>query len=289
MAKKLGRGLSHLLPAAGDTTSKTNLHPEYQEIPINEIHPAPDQVRKRFNNKEIESLAKTLHSVGLIEPIIVRKVKNNYQLVSGERRWRACKIAGFKKIPAIIKQLNDAQALEIGIIENIQREDLNPIEEARAYLSLTDLTGLKPSMLAEKVGKDRTTITNLIRLLKLPEEVIIFIENNKLTAGQARPLLSLGDKKVMHSIAKKIVAYGWTARRVEDEVSRLTDTRSRTKSSGSAGKKRDPNIKSLEEKIRKRIMAKVQIEHNKKGGGKLSINYGNLSDLDRILSILGIK
>lgn len=289
MAKKLGRGLSHLLNTGDDRSlPREDRHPEYQQIPINEIRPNPNQPRKRFDESEIRELSKTLHSVGLIEPVIVRRIDEGYQLIAGERRWRACSMAGFKKIPVIIKQLNDIQALELGIIENIQREDLNPIEEARAYEMLIEKTGMKPSQVGDKVGKDRTTVANLLRLLKLPEEILGYIEQGRITAGQSRPLLGLGDRTAMMRVTRKIIEQGWNARRVEEEVARLTE------SPGSGRKKRasvkgDANIRSIEEKVRKKFMARVRLDHTKKGSGSIAIHYGNLEDLDRILELMGIK
>lgn len=289
MAKKpggLGRGLSNLLPGAEDNRRSIQIsaNPDYIELSIDDIVPNPDQPRKKIHPAELEELSKTLHSVGLIEPIVVRKKGEKYQLISGERRWRASRLAGFKKIPAVIKQVNDMQALEMGIIENIQREELTPIEEAKAYEQWMNLTGLKPSNLADKIGKDRTTIANLIRLLKLPEEVLSLIEEKKMSAGQARPLLGLGDRKTLVRLASKISQENWPARKVEDEVSKLTET-TRAKSES----RRDANIASLENKLRTSLSAKVAISHRKNGSGKISISYGNLDDMDRILEKLGIK
>ena len=290
MAKKLGRGLSHLLPTAPAAQSATRTHPEYQEIPLGDIVPNPDQPRKHFNEREINELAATLHSVGLIEPVVVRRQGERYQLISGERRWRACRKAGFKKIPAIVKNLNDVQALEMGIIENIQREDLSPLEEARAYEALIQKTGVKPSALAERVGKDRTTVTNLLRLLKLPEPVLEMLARGDISAGQARPLLSLGDRQIVLRTARTISTQGWSARRVEEEVAKLTEgTRPKQKSrSAPSGNKADANTRALEEKLRRKLMARVKLDHSKKGG-KLTIHYGNLEDLERILELLGIR
>lgn len=297
MAKKvgLGRGLSNLIPGAdkahgGGVQITTN--PEYQELTILDIQPNPNQPRKRFNQAELDELAKTIMSVGIIEPIVVRKVGEKYQLISGERRWRACQLAGYKKIPAVVKQVDDVQALEMGIIENIQREELNPIEEARAYDYWMNQTGLKPSDLADRVGKDRSTITNLIRLLKLPEEVLQKIEEKKISAGAARPLLGIADRKMLAQLAEKIVAEGWTARRVEEEVARLTDP-AQAEPGGkrrlAGGESHDANIRNLEDKLRTRLMTRVQIQHKKDGSGKLVLGYANLDELDRILEILDKK
>lgn len=288
MAKRtLGRGLSNLLPGADSSAGKAVVrdNPNYQELPLNQIRANPKQPRKHFNEADIKELSKTLHTVGLIEPVVVRKIEDHYQLISGERRFRAAGIAGFKKIPAVIKQVNDVQALEMGIIENIQREDLGPVEEARAYDYWMTETGRKASDLADKVGKDRTTITNLIRLLKLPVEVLDLVEKRMLTPGQARPLLGIGDRKVLGQIAVKIAREGWTARKVEEEVSRLTDG----PRSAKPGKSRDPNIKHLEDRLRTKFTTRVQITHKKTGAGKISIAYASLEDLERLIEIWKVK
>ena len=292
MAKKsgLGKGLSNLIPSGGKSSGVQIVdHPDYRELTIKEIVPNPDQPRKRINPKEIDELAKTLHSVGLIEPIVVRKFKNEdrYQIISGERRFLACKKAGFKKIPAVLKQVNDIQALEMGIIENIQREELNPIEEGRAYNALMERTGQKPAQIAEKVGKDRSTITNLIRLLKLPDQVLELIETGNLSAGQARPLLSLGDQRMLLKLAGRIAREGWSARRVEDEIARLQEGASQN--SGGKKEKKDANIKHLEERLRAKFTTKVDITHGRNGKGKITLHYGNLDDLDRMLETMKIR
>ncbi len=297
MAKKLGRGLSNLIPGAdrsgGKDAGVVRDNPNYQELPIQSVRPNPKQPRKHFNESEIAELAKTLHSVGLIEPVVVRRMQNEggefYQLISGERRLRAATMAGFKKIPAVIKQVNDVQALEMGIIENIQREELSPVEEARAYEYWMQETGRKASDLSSKVGKDRTTITNLIRLLKLPPEVLELVETKMITPGQARPLLGIGDRKMLGNIAKKIVREGWTARRVEEEVAKLTDGSGSTGGKKASSGRRDPNIKNLEDRLRSKFGAKVQVQHKKSGGGKITVNYANLEDLERLMEIWKIR
>lgn len=257
---------------------------------IKEIVPNPDQPRKHFTDREIAELAASLHSVGLIEPVIVRKHGEQYQLISGERRWRASQKAGFKKIPAIIKKLNDIQALEMGIIENVQREDLSPIEEARAYQALIEKTGMKPSAVAERVGKDRTTVSNLLRLLKLPEPVLELLEKGDLSAGQARPLLAIGDRQTLMRTARSVITQGWSARKVEEEVAKLTEPTGRSSAKSKSGSaKADANIRALEEKIRRKLMAKVRVDHSKQGAGKITVHYGNLEDLDRILDALGVR
>ncbi|MEQ8350087.1 MAG: ParB/RepB/Spo0J family partition protein [Leptospiraceae bacterium] len=291
MAKKsgLGRGLSNLIPGASGAAAPaaTEGHPDYQEIAIDLITPNPDQPRKKFRDQEIEELAATLLSVGLIEPIVVRRKNDGFEIISGERRWRAASQAGFRKIPAVIKQVNESQALEMAIIENVQREDLTVIEEARAYEALMNLSGSRAADVAKKVGKDRATITNLIRLLKLPEEVLNLIEDRKLSGGAARPLLSLGDKKAILKLARKIVQEGWSARKVEEEVARMMEP---VAGSGkSAGGQKDASTRKLEERLRARFTAKAEVKHKKNGSGQVTLHYANLDDLDRLLEMLGIK
>jgi len=282
--KGLGKGLANLLPDLTTTESSEN---EFQYIDVDRIEPNPEQPRKRFQQNELQELAETIKNVGVIEPIIVRKENEKYILISGERRWRATKLAGFKKIPAIIKNVDEIRSAELSIIENIQREDLTPIEEARAYERLIKLTNLNIKEIAERVGKDRSTISNLLRLLKLPEEIQQLVEEKKLTAGQARPLLSIADKKMMIHLANKIVQEGWNARRVEDEVAKIIHPVSTTAKGESNDK--DPSILEVEKKIRAKFTTKVDIIHKGNGSGKIVLHYANLDEFDRIIELLGIK
>ncbi len=287
--KPLGRGLSNLFQGL-NTLDPNHINisenPNYKELPIEQVFPNPNQPRKLFEEKEMSDLLETIQEVGLIEPIVVRFIKEKeYQIIAGERRYRAAIKAGFKKIPSIIKQANEIQALELGIIENIQRQELNPIEEARAYLLWMESTQEKMEVLARKVGKDRSTIKNLIRLLKLPEEIQILIEKKVLTVGQARPLLSIGDPQLIKKIAKKIINENWNSRRVEDEVGKMTETK---KVSYSTEKDKDANSLTLEKKLRARFSAKVTVNHKKNGSGNITLHYGNLNDLDRLLESMGL-
>ena len=283
--KGLGKGLANLLPDL--TTNVESSENEFQYIDVDRIEPNPEQPRKRFQQNELQELSETIKNVGVIEPIIVRKENEKYILISGERRWRATKLAGFKKIPAIIKNVDEIRSAELAIIENIQREDLTPIEEARAYERLIKLTNLNIKEIAERVGKDRSTISNLLRLLKLPEEIQQLVEEKKLTAGQARPLLSIADKKMMIHLANKIVQEGWNARRVEDEVAKIIHPVSTTAKGESNDK--DPSILEVEKKIRAKFTTKVDIIHKGNGSGKIVLHYANLDEFDRIIELLGIK
>ena len=293
--KALGRGLSNLISEA-DQEEQANVirdDPNYQEIALDCIIPNPKQPRKRFVQEDLEELAQTLESVGIIEPVVVRPLtsvkvssgKKQYQLIAGERRFRAAKIAGFKKIPAMLKEANELQALEIGIIENIQRKDLNPIEEARAYEYWMQATQQKSDVLAKKVGKDRSTVKNLTRILKLPPETLELIEKKELSLGQARPLLGIGDKQKLHKLALKISKESWNARRVEEEVARLTEEQS-PKQPLAASKSKNPNIKKLEKDLRICLSARVELQDKKNGSGKITIYYGNPKDRERLLDSL---
>jgi len=283
--KGLGKGLANLLPDLTATVESSQN--EFQYIDVDKIEPNPEQPRKRFQQNVLQELSETIKNVGVIEPIIVRKENDKYILISGERRWRATKLAGFKKIPAIVKNVDEIKSAELSIIENIQREDLTPIEEARAYERLIKLTNINIKEVAERVGKDRSTISNLLRLLKLPEEIQQLVEEKKLTAGQARPLLSIADKKMMMHLANKIVLEGWNARKVEDEVAKITNPVS-NKTKGE-GNDKDPSILEIEKKIRAKFTTKVDIIHKSNGSGKIVLHYANLDEFDRIIELLGIK
>ena len=283
----LGRGLSNLLPYTSDAGVQPVIqeNPNYQEVEVSEIHSNPNQPRKIFPEREIQELSQSFHSVGMIEPLVVRRIDNHYQLISGERRLRASLLAGFKKIPVVIKQVNDLQAIEMSIIENIQREDLNPVEESRAYQNWIDRTGEKPSALAMKLGRDRTTVTNLLRLLKLPPEILNLIEEKKLTPGQARPLLGIADSRKLKKLTQRIIQEGWSSRKVEDEVVSLTNPLLTSKNSH----KKDPNTTHLENQLRTYLSTKIEISHRKNGKGKLLIHYSKPEELERILEIIGFK
>ncbi len=284
--KTLGRGLSNLIPGMEAAGAVIKENANYIELPLDEISPNPNQPRKRFNDEDLRELSRTLHSVGMIEPVVVRRLGDRFQLISGERRWRAARIAGFKRIPAVIKQVNDLQALEMGIIENIQREELNAVEEARAYEFWMNHTGRKASDLAELVGKDRTTITNLVRLLKLPEELLALLETNALSAGQARPLLAVGDRRTLLGLAARIAKEGWSARKVEEAVARLTEGAASARKTSS---RKDANVRQLEDKLRAKLGARVRVSHKRGGAGAITIQYQSLDDLDRLLELLRVR
>lgn len=290
--KALGRGLSNLIPVnskAEDSTGDVNNENEnFREIKVSEIKFNPSQPRKTISPESILELAETIKIHGVIQPIVVIKKNGHYELVSGERRVRACKEVGFQKVPAIIKKYSDEESLEVALIENIQREDLNPIEEAVTYQTLTEKLSLKITELAERVGKKRTTISNLIRLLQLPEPVQKLVKERKLSEGHARPLLSIGDKKKLEDVANLIIQKSMSVREVEDYVAKLLDGDS--ESSISKPKKIDPSIAQIESKIRKKFSVRVNVSHNQKTGkGKIVLNYGTLEEMEKILEKMSIE
>jgi ParB family chromosome partitioning protein len=290
--KVLGRGLGNLIPIGENKEVLSyEKQSELQELPIIDVVPNPNQPRIVFSKESIQELANTIQTHGLIQPIVVQKNGSKYELISGERRLRACKVAGFQKIPAIVKQVSSVESMEMALIENIQREDLNPIDEAIAYRKISETTGQKITELAEKVGKNRATISNLIRLLSLPEPVQNLVRERKLTEGQVRPLLSLVNQKDMLNFANKILSEGWTARRVEEEISNFDNpVAKKGSSSKKSSSKKDTYIMKYEDKIRKKFQLKNEISHNHKSSkGKITFYYNNNDEMENLLSKLGIS
>lgn len=286
-AKALGRGLGNLIPGnkSVDSGFPEETNSNFINIDMEQIQLNPEQPRKTFSENSIQELSETIKLHGLIQPIVVIKKANSFELVSGERRLRACKIAGLKKIPAIIKNYSEEQRVEIAIIENIQREDLNPIEEALAYQTLIEKLSLKITEVASRVGKNRTTISNLLRLLQLPPAIKEFIKQGKLSEGHARPLLSLADKNKMEKLAHEIIEKALSVRDVEEMVSKLTDSPENVHKA----KRTDPEIQKLQNQLVNKFSTKIAISHNDKSGkGKITINYSNLDEMERITGLLGL-
>ncbi len=291
--KVLGRGLSNLIPVNEkyEEIAKDELS-GLREIKVSEIQPNPHQPRKHFSGEAIQELSITIQQHGVIQPIVVQKnsAGPGFILISGERRLRACKLAGFMKIPAIVKEVSDADMMELALIENLQREDLNALEEAQAYQNLIDKRGLKITDLATRVGKNRSTVANLIRLLGLPKQVQDWIKEGKISEGQSRPLLSLPDPKKQVDVANKVITENWTAREVENYVSNLLNPDKNNRNDSTGDKNKDASIVKLEGKLRNKYSSKVEITHNEANGkGKIVFSYANLSDMERLLELLGLK
>jgi ParB family chromosome partitioning protein len=283
----LGRGLSALLP---EQTNPNN--EELREIAIDSIEPNSEQPRTNFKDSAIEELAQSIRENGIVQPIVVRRKGTGYELVAGERRWRAAQRAGLKRITSIVREISDSKMLELALIENIQRQELNAIEEAKAYKKLIETLGLTQEMVAGRVGKDRTFITGHLRLLKLPEDIQHLVEEEKITVGHARALLMSETVELQRQVARNIQDMALTVRETERAVKRLNNG-SEIKPSLRTGEA-DANMKAAETKLRRRFGTKIRILPSaNKLGGKIEFEYYSDADLDRLYQILmlneGIK
>ena len=274
----LGRGLSALL---GDENVKRAPSGSVDEIDIDLIQPNPEQPRTRFTESALEELAQSIAVNGVVQPILVRPRGEKFEIVAGERRWRAAQRAGLRKIPAAIKDVSDDKLLELALIENIQRQELNPIEEAKAYRKLIDTIGFTQESLAVNVGRDRTLIATSLRLLKLPDDIQTLIEETKLTAGHGRALLLTDDVIVQRRVARAVMEKSLSVRETERAVKATAGGNKRSVIKNVAAEK-DPNFAAAETKLRRRLGTNVSIIPNSQGGGKLEIEYYNQEDLDRI-------
>ncbi|MBC1423368.1 ParB/RepB/Spo0J family partition protein [Listeria seeligeri] len=279
MAKGLGKGINALFNNV-DTNEET-----VQNIPLKEIKPNPYQPRKIFDTKAINELRDSIKIHGVLQPIILRNTAKGYEIVVGERRFRAAKEAKLKEIPAVVRDLTEEEMMELSVIENLQREDLSPLEEAESYQFLMKKLGLTQVKLAERVGKSRPYIANFVRLLTLPEEVQVMLRDGTLSAGHGRVLLGLKVKKNIIPTAKKVVAQGLTVRQLEDVVANLNENVSRE----TIKPARVPIfIRESESQLRDKFGTAVSIKRRDKKG-KIEIEFLSDDDLDRILEILDIQ
>ena len=281
--KVLGRGLSALI--SEDNSNSNN--EGFLEIDLDLIEPNSKQPRTRFTESNLEELTQSILNNGIVQPIVVRKLGEKYQIVAGERRWRASQRAGLKKIPAVIKSVSDEKLLELALIENIQRQELNPIEEAKAYKNLVETIGLTQEMVAERVGKNRTVITTALRLLKLPTDLQKLVEEEKISAGHARALLMTEQVDLQRQLANSIVEMSLSVRETEKAVKRLNKGESQTVETKRVSTKFDANTKAAETKLRRYLATNVQIMPDGKGtGGKIEIEYYGEVDLDRLYNLI---
>ena len=279
----LGRGLSALMGEERPMAPE----PASSEIDIDLIEPNPEQPRSRFDESELEDLAQSIRANGIIQPIVVRKSGGRYQIVAGERRWRAAQRAELRRVPVVVKEIADEKLLEIALIENIQRQELNPIEEAKAYRKLIDKIGLTQEIISERVGKSRNIIATSTRLLRLPAEIQREIEAGKISAGHGRALLTTDDPKVQRQVASAIVDYGLSVRETEKTVKRLSRPGSQTIEKQGVRRSIDANEKAAETRMMRALNTNVKIIPGKKGvGGKIEIEYYSTDDLDRIYSVI---
>lgn len=277
----LGRGLSALL---GDDTTAAAPAGDSAEIDIDLIDPNPDQPRSNFTESDLADLTRSITANGVVQPIVLRRSGARYQIVAGERRWRASQRAGLRKIPAVVREVSDEKLLELALIENIQRQELNPIEEALAYRKLIDTLGLTQESVAERIGKDRTVISTAMRLLKLPDEIRRLIEDGDLSAGHGRALLTVDDPKRQRELAKLAVEEKYSVRELEQKARskhpQVIGNKAITRST-------DPNVKLAETKLMRALSTGVKIVPARKGtGGKIEIEYYGTDDLDRVYQLL---
>jgi ParB family chromosome partitioning protein len=281
--KVLGRGLSALL---GDEKSNSSSE-ELLEIDLDLIEPNSQQPRSRFTEENLEELAQSIRANGVVQPILVRRRGGKFQIIAGERRWRASQKAGLQKIPSIVREVIDEKLLELALIENVQRQDLNPIEEARAYKSLIEMVGLTQDMIAERVGKNRTVITTFLRLLKLPSDILKLVESEQISAGHARALLMANNAESQRRLAQKIIEMSLSVRETEKAVKRIGREDTKIPEREIIKQKVDANVKAAETKLRRQLSTQVRILPDGRGtGGKIEIEYYSDSDLDRIYQLV---
>ena len=309
MAKPaLGRGLGALLggaatapkaPAplatAATTTTVTAASPvdprdRVQRIPLDRIRPCPFQPRKEFTAEALQELADSIKAQGIIQPLVVRPRPDGFELIAGERRWRAAQQLGWKEVPAIVREADDRAALELALIENLQRENLNPLEEAQGYAELIGKFLLRQEDVAAKVGKSRVAVANSLRLLKLPADVQAFLRDGRISVGHAKVILGLPAEAEQRLAAERVLKQGLNVRQTEELVAHLVKTTAAGKSgkSSAAVPLRDTHVASLENKLRERLGTKVQLRY-REGKGALDIRFFSDDELDRILQILGVR
>jgi ParB family chromosome partitioning protein len=258
------------------------------EIDIDLIEPNTLQPRTNFDEERLEELAQSIKSNGIIQPLLVRRQNGErFQLVAGERRWRAAQRAGLLRVPCVVREIPEDKMLELALIENIQRQELNAIEEAQAYKRLIETLGLTQEMVAQRVGRDRTFITNYLRLLRLPEDIQQLVERDKLSMGHARALLGVDDPEIQRKVAKNITEQGISVRETERTIKRIINKESTVLANVVAATKEDANIKAAENKLRRRLSSKVRIVVDQtNNSGKIEVEFFDQNDLIRIYDLI---
>lgn len=295
MARKaLGRGLESLIPAGveqevtvvPDPRSPGTKHGDIQHIALARIVRNPAQPRTQFDPATIRELAASIRERGVLQPVLLRPSGDAYQIVAGERRYLAAREAALQTIPAIVRPLTDREALLIALIENVQRENLNPMDEARAYYKLATEYGLPHEEIGQQVGKDRSTVSNILRFNNLPREIQTLLELGSLSAGHARTLLALPSERVQGELAKSAAAHGWSVRELEDRVRRLGATTRPARPRKSPKRAFSAELMALEDDLMRAIGSRVRITRRRGGAGSIFIDYHSEEELDRLLSLL---
>ncbi|WDF82562.1 ParB/RepB/Spo0J family partition protein [Lacticaseibacillus pabuli] len=283
-AKGLGRGIDAIF---GDIDTEVRSDDTVQDLPITEIRANPYQPRQTFDDAALEDLARSIKETGVFQPIIVRKSVNGYELIAGERRTRASKLAGKTTIPAIVREFDEQAMMEVAVLENLQRENLTPIEEAQAYDMLIKKLNLTQAQVSQRLGKSRPYIANYLRLLSLPNQVKQLLSEGKLSMGQARTLLSLKDKRKILPMAKRTVDEGLTVRQLEKLIADINA--GGKKPAKKPAHKQSPYLKASENQLVDHFGTKVSIAQTQKGKGHIEINFTDTEELNRILSLLDVN
>jgi ParB family chromosome partitioning protein len=278
--RRLGRGLEALLGPVN--RQEAEAHGALQELPVGSIRPNPYQPRAKLDEPQFQELVSSMDVAGLLQPIVVRRHLDGYQLIAGERRWRAAQRLGWPKIPAVIKEADDRTLLTLALVENLQRDDLSCIEEATSYQRLLDEFQLSQAEVARLVGRDRSTVANALRLLKLPQEVAALVDEGRLSEGHARALLGLSDRAQMTRLAQDAVSQGWSVRDIEEKVRGVRPSGPRRQ----PVRQQAPAHRRVEDALRKRLGTDVRITARRKGRGTLSISYYSEEDLVRVLELI---
>jgi ParB family chromosome partitioning protein len=284
--RALGKGLGALLPTrptAAPPSAELARQEAPRAVPVDSIDPNPFQPRRVFQGERLAELAQSIRASGIIQPLVVRRVGDRYQLVAGERRWRAAKLAGLSQAPVVVLDIPDDRLLEITLVENIQREDLNPIETATAFERLGRELSLSAEEIGSRTGKDRTTITNFLRLLQLPSDLQQLVSERRLSAGHARCLLSLPSPDLQREAAEKAVAQGWSVRQLERTTQKMMEDR---KPKHVDEVDADPNVKAAIQEMERVLGARVRIVEKAKQKGRIEIDYHSAEELDRIYSVI---
>jgi ParB family chromosome partitioning protein len=283
----LGKGIESLLGPRPQAVPVADATGKPLEIALDRIDRNPNQTRTAFDEAKLAELAQSIAATGVVQPVVVREIPGGrYQLIMGERRWRASQAAGKATIPAIVRQVSDEQSLEMTIVENLQREDLNPMEQARAYERLSREFKLTQEQMAVRTGKDRSSVGNFIRLLKLPEEIQNLVELGDLTFGHARALLALGTVAQMAEVSNWITAKSMSVRQTESYIQGLINPEQKPKKQLAAAAPQDPNVREAQDRLQRRLGLKVHIQ-DRKGKGRVIIEYAGVEDFDAILGALG--
>jgi ParB family chromosome partitioning protein len=280
----LGLGLDALIPLEDSSSSKKQ-DGDIVFLSMDRLDPNPNQPRRLFNEESLEDLSNSIKEMGVIQPLVVRPRENNrYEIVAGERRWRAAKIAGYSTIPAIVRDVSDSESLEIALIENLQRENLNPLDTAEAYGMLINKYSYTHDALAKRIGKDRSNITNHVRLLNLPDPIKEDLRNDLLSMGHARTLLGVDHLPTQLNLSRQTVRSNLSVRQLEKIVQNYRNKQSKTISDT---QKKDPDVTSLERRLSSHCSTKVVIKKTSNNSGKLEIHFHNQEELSRIISLLG--